>query len=141
MLFRSLTRRHFGLFPSVLDTLTSLGKKYIVAIISDAQWVFAEPEMKMLGLDRFFRLRILSSRFGFKKPDVRLFKIAMEKLKVRPDESVYIGDNPDKDLFGARGAGMKCVLFRSDSLPYNDFFPDRRFFDYSELERVISEIL
>jgi putative hydrolase of the HAD superfamily len=141
MLFRSLTRRHFGLFPSVLDTLTSFGKKYIVAIISDAQWVFAEPEMKMLGLDRFFRLRILSSRFGFKKPDVRLFKIAMEKLRVRPEESVYIGDNPDKDLFGARGAGMKFILFSSDFQVYNNLKTDAFFNDYSELERVISEIL
>jgi putative hydrolase of the HAD superfamily len=140
MLFRSLTRKHFGLFPSVLDTLTSLGKKYKVAIISDAQWVFAEPEMKMLGLDRFFKLRILSSRFGFKKPDVRLFKIAMEKLRVRPEESVYIGDDPRKDLTGSKRAGMKCVLFRSDSLPYNDFTPDGRFFDYSVLEDIIHAI-
>jgi putative hydrolase of the HAD superfamily len=93
--------------------------------------------MKMLGLDRFFKLRILSSRFGFKKPDVRLFKIAMEKLRVRPEESVYIGDDPRKDLTGSKRAGMKCVLFRSECSWYNDFTPDGCFFDYSMLEDII----
>ena len=56
LLFRLLTMRHFGLFPSVTDTLTRLNEGYQMAIISDAQWIFAVPEIEMLGLDRFFGL-------------------------------------------------------------------------------------
>lgn len=98
----------------LMNILTHVRKKYRIAIISDAQWVFAEPEMKTLGLDRFFTLRIFSSRFGFKKPDVRLFELAMEKLRVRPEGSIYIGDNLQKDLVGAKRAGMKFILFGSE---------------------------
>lgn len=139
--FRSLTRRHFGLFPELFDTLARLSEKYRMSIISDAQWIFAEPEIEMLGLDRFFKLRIFSSRFGFKKPDVRLFEYAMEKLKVKPEESIYIGDNHHKDLVGSKKAGMKCILFRSECLEYDDFAPDGCFFDYSVLENIINAIL
>jgi putative hydrolase of the HAD superfamily len=141
MLFRSLTIRHFGLFPFLLDTLPRVIKKYRIAIISDAQWVFAEPEIEMLGLDRFFKLMILSSRFGFKKPDARLFNIAMDKLGVRPEESIYIGDNPYKDLVGAKRAGMKFILFGQEPQESNNLKPGGVLYDYSELERVISEIL
>jgi putative hydrolase of the HAD superfamily len=141
ILFRSLTRKHFGLFPSLIDTLARLSENYNMAIISDAQWVFAEPEIEMLGLDRFFKLRILSSCLGFKKPDVRLFDLAMEKLKVRPEESVYIGDTLHRDLVGAKGAGMKCILFKSERLEYGDLIPDGCFFDYSMLEDIIDAIL
>lgn len=140
MLFRSLTMRHFGLFPSLIDALTPLSKKYRIAIISDAQWVFAESEIEMLGLDRFFKMRILSSRFGFKKPDVRLFTIAMGKLGVRPEESIYIGDNLQRDLQGAKRAGMGFILFGSKFQEYNDLKPDGFLNDYSELEGVVSEI-
>lgn len=141
MLFRSLTINRFGAFKGLYDVLDSLCGNYKTAIISDAQWVFAEPEMAVLGLDQFFKIRILSSHFGFKKPDTRLFQYAMERLKVQPEVAVYIGDNPQKDLVGAKNAGMKCILFRSEYKPYNGFQPDRCFNDYSELETIIRDIL
>jgi putative hydrolase of the HAD superfamily len=75
-LFRSLTIRRFGVFPGVYRVLASLIGKRELGIISDAQWIFAEPEMTMLGLRPFFDQCILSSRIGFKKPDVRLFDIS-----------------------------------------------------------------
>jgi len=141
MFFRSLTKRHFALFPYLSEALTHLRKKYRIAVISDAQWVFAEPEIEMLGLDRFFTLRILSSCFGFKKPDVRLFTIAMGKFGVRPEESIYVGDNPNKDLLGAKRAGMKFLFFGEEFQEYqehNALKPDGIFSDYSELEEVVS---
>lgn len=141
MLFRSLTRKHFGAFPGIYDVLVSITeKRYRTAIISDAQWVFTEPEILMLGLERFFRFKVLSSRFGFKKPDVRLFKLAMERLGVRPEESVYIGDNPAKDLVGSKKAGMSFILFGSECRAYNGFQPDRCFGNYAELENILREI-
>jgi putative hydrolase of the HAD superfamily len=140
VLFRSLTMRRFEVFQGVYEVLMSLAERYELAIISDAQWVFTEPEMAMLGLTPFFKFRILSSRFGFKKPDVRLFDIAMKKLIIKSEESVYIGDNPPKDLIGAKKAGMKFILFRSEHKPNNDFQPDRHFNDYSELLKILEEM-
>jgi len=140
MLFRSLTLRRFNVFAGVYDVLGSLIEKYELAIISDAQWIFTEPEMEMLGLTRFFKSRVLSSRFGFKKPDVRLFNIAMRNSMAKPEESVYIGDNPQKDLIGAKKAGMKFILFRGENKVYNDFQPDRHFTDYSELVKILEDI-
>ena len=140
VLFRSLTMRRFEVFQGVYEVLESLLKKFELSLISDAQWVFTEPEMAMLGLTPYFKFRILSSRFGFKKPDVRLFDIAMKKLMINPEESVYIGDNPQKDLVGAKKAGMKFILFRSEFKPNNDFQPDRQFNDYSELLKIVEEM-
>jgi putative hydrolase of the HAD superfamily len=140
VLFRSLTMRRFEVFQGVYEVLASLLEKYELALISDAQWVFTEPEMAMLGLTRFFKFWILSSRFGFKKPDGRLFNMAMKKLMINPEDSVYIGDHPQKDLVGAKKAGMKFILFRSEFKPDNDFQPDRHFNDYSELLKIVEEM-
>ncbi len=138
VLFRSLTIRRFRIFPGVYDTLHSLAPRYNLALISDAQWVFTEPELSMLDLGPFFQFRILSSRMGFKKPDVRLFQIAMRKLKASPEESVYIGDSPQKDLAGAKSAGMKFVIFRSECKPYDGLEPDQCFYNYTELEKILN---
>jgi putative hydrolase of the HAD superfamily len=140
ILFRSLTVKEFDTFPRLFETLKQLRGKYKMAVISDAQWVFADPEMRMLDLDRFFQQRILSSHFGYKKPDVRLFQIAMKKFRVKPEESVYIGDNLCKDLVGAKKAGMKFILFGPEFKECSPLRPDGIFSDYSELAKVISEI-
>lgn len=140
LLFRSLTIRQFKVFEGLYDVLISICKRHKTAIISDAQWAFSEAEIAKLGLNRFFNVRILSSRFGFKKPDARLFSIAMERLRVRPEDSVYIGDNPPKDLVGAKSAGMKFILFGSECKAYNGYTPDRCFSNYSEIENVLKEL-
>lgn len=140
ILFRSLAMRRFGLFPYLFETLSHLKKQSEIAIISDAQWVFAEPEVEILGLDRFFQHKILSSYYGYKKPDVRLFQTAMKKLRVKPDESLYIGDNLRKDLVGAKKAGMQFILFGQELKECNALKPDGVFSDYSELEKVISSL-
>ena len=65
---------------------------------------------------------------------------AMKKLRVKPEESLYIGDNLRKDLVGAKKAGMRFIYFGQEIQEYNGFKPDGVFSDYSELGRVIAEI-
>ncbi len=140
MLFRSLTIRRFEPFNGIYDVLGEICRKYKTALISDAQWVFTESEIKMLGIDHFFKYRIFSSRYGYKKPDKRLFNMAMKKLGVKPEEAVYIGDNPTRDLVGAKMSGMKCLLFRTECKNYNGFEADECFNDYYQLEDLLMRI-
>lgn len=139
VLFRSLTMRRFGIFPGVAETLGELKKRYRLGLISDAQWTFTEPELRMLDLDRFFTTTLLSSRFGYKKPDKRLFDEAMRRLGVAPGESVYIGDSLSKDMVGAKSAGMKFILFQSERREVNGFSPDATMGDYSELPGILKQ--
>lgn len=140
VLFRSLTRRHFGTFPDVHRVLERLRTKYRLGLISNAQWVFTEPELAMADLDRFFPVRVLSSRVGVKKPDPRLFTEAMNALGAAPEASLYVGDNPPRDLAGARNAGMRCVIFRGQDVPYNGLRPDACFHVYADLEAIVDRL-
>lgn len=137
VLFRTLTRRSFGVFPGVHDVLEKLRSKYQLGLISDAQWAFADPELDMVDLTRFFPVRILSSRVGVKKPDARIFAEALGAMGVRAESAVYVGDNPERDLVGARAAGMRCVLFGSAGVDYNGLRPDACFERYTDLEPLL----
>jgi putative hydrolase of the HAD superfamily len=140
-LFRALTRRRFVPFPGVHEVLARLRDKYRLGLISDAQWVFTDPELEMAQLDRFFSTIVLSSRIGVKKPDARPFAAAMRALEAAPEASVYVGDNPGRDLVGARNAGMRCVLFRGRDLAYDTLTPDAYFGSYDELEPILTGLL
>ena len=51
-LFRSLSTYRLELYPDALPALQGLSADYRLGLVSDAQWVFSEPEMRFLGLDK-----------------------------------------------------------------------------------------
>ncbi len=113
-LFRLFSRERFQLFPDTLPVLTEMKKAgYPMALVSDAQKVFALEEVKMLGLSHFFPYIVLSTYLGFRKPDPRIFGIAYGLLQIPPAEAVYIGDNPERDIEGAKRSGMPMILVRN----------------------------
>jgi putative hydrolase of the HAD superfamily len=81
-----------------------------MAVVSDAQKVFCLEEGEMLGLNQFFDHIVLSTQFGFRKPDGRLFAIACSLLDIPPAQAIYIGDDLRKDVKGAKQAGMAAIL-------------------------------
>jgi len=110
-LFRVLSRERFQLFPDSLPVLEEMKKtNYSLGVISDAQKVFCLDEGKIPGLDKFFKCIILSTQFGFRKPDPRLFKVACTLLNILPEDAVYIGNDPETDVKGAKQIGMQAIL-------------------------------
>ncbi|MGD0780141.1 MAG: HAD family hydrolase [Dehalococcoidales bacterium] len=65
----------------------------------------------------FFDVTIFSSTAGMLKPDQRLFRMAIEQLKVTPQQCLYIGDGSSEELGAAANVGMTPVLIRA---PYED---------------------
>lgn len=113
-LYRLLSLERIQLFPDTLPVLKEVRRSgHAMALISDAQKVFALEEISFLGLNEFFPYLVLSTYVGFRKPDPRLFAIASSLLKIDPSEMVYIGDNPDKDIEGAKQTGMKTIIVRN----------------------------
>jgi len=139
-LFRSLAVRRLALFPGVREALSRLTGLYACGCVTDAQRAWAEAEIAMLGLEGFFRTVVISSRLGFRKPDPRMFLRALADLGAEARSSVYIGDDPERDLAGARRAGMRCILFGAEDREYNGLRPDATFRDYRDLPGLIEEI-
>jgi putative hydrolase of the HAD superfamily len=110
-LFRLISREKFQLFPDSLAALKELkSRSFPMAMLSNAQDVFFYAEIEMLGLNQFFRYFIVSSSWGFRKPDPRLFSLACSLCNVLPAEAVYVGDDIKVDVKGAKTIGMKTVL-------------------------------
>ncbi|CUX67864.1 Alpha-D-glucose-1-phosphate phosphatase YihX [Clostridium sp. C105KSO15] len=61
-------------------------------------------------LSSFFDSVIFSCDVGILKPETEIYQLAMKRLNVRPEESIFIGDGGSNELFGARRAGMKTIF-------------------------------
>ena len=110
-LHRVLSRERFQLFPDGLPVLEELKKGgYPIAVLSDAQKAYCFEEGEILRLNQFFDCFVASTQFGFRKPDPRLFTLACTLLDVPPTEAVYIGNEPETDVKGAKQIGMQAIL-------------------------------
>ena len=99
--------------PKIKETLISLkGLGLKLGILSNT-FVNAhslEKHLKQLGLLDFFTVRMYSYEFDFRKPDIRIFKIAAERIGEAAENILYVGDRIDKDIKPALKIGMHAVL-------------------------------
>ncbi len=59
-----------------------------------------------LGFDRLTSCIFVSEQFGSSKPDATIFLAAAACLGYEPGNILFIGDNPQKDIWGAHQVGM-----------------------------------
>jgi putative hydrolase of the HAD superfamily len=98
--------------PEAIDVLSTLKLKgYKIGLISDCP--SNTPVLwENTGLKPFFEVTIFSCAVGLRKPDPRIYQLALEQLNVKPQECLYIGDGGSNELTGALKAGMHPVLIR-----------------------------
>lgn len=113
-IFRAISRKRLLLYPDVKRVLDELCPTYRMALVSDAQTCFAQPEIKAVGLDDYFDPVIISAQYGFRKPDMRLFKKALDIMKLRPSEVVCVGNDMYRDVYGASQLGIKTIFVASN---------------------------
>jgi putative hydrolase of the HAD superfamily len=136
---RGISRKRLVAFPQTQEILAQLKTRYSLAIVSDAQTAYAIPELHRAGLAEFFDPIVVSGDYGYRKPDPRLFRTALEKLAVGPEEAIFIGNDLFRDISGARQVGMKTILFSPNGNPgcLPEPAPDYLLYQYADLPRAI----
>ncbi len=98
-------------YPGAKDTLIRLKEKGLkLAIVSDAPKLQAWTRLASMKLDDFFDVVVALEDTGRKKPHRLPFRAALKELKIKPSECLMIGDNPPRDILGAKKLGMRTCL-------------------------------
>jgi len=105
-------------YPKVFPTLIELIKMGLkLAVVSDAPSKEAWLRLSYLNFHHLFDVVITYDETREKKPSPVPFNLALEKLNLKPDECLMIGDWAERDMVGAKSVGMKTVFAR-----YGDTF-------------------
>ncbi|MCW3098270.1 MAG: haloacid dehalogenase-like hydrolase family protein [Chthonomonadaceae bacterium] len=138
-MYRAISRKRLQLYPYVQETLEKLRTRFPLAIVTDAQSAFALGELHHVGLTDYFHPIIVSGDYGYRKPDPRLFQKALEGMGITAAETLYVGNDMYRDIYGAKQAGMQTLLFNSPQgdKTYPDTSPDFTITDYRELLPIL----
>ena len=93
-----------------LIALKKLGLKLGIVSNTFVNGSSLEKHLEQLGILDFFAVRVYSYEFDFRKPDVRIFKVAAERIGEMLENILLVGDQIDKDIKAAIKTGMKAVL-------------------------------
>jgi HAD superfamily hydrolase (TIGR01509 family) len=96
--------------PGTRETLQRLGRRYRLAVISNADGKIADI-LSHCGIADCFETITDSGIVGKEKPHPAIFEAALQSLDVDAQQSLYTGDVYCVDYLGSTSVGMQCVLF------------------------------
>jgi putative hydrolase of the HAD superfamily len=131
---RDYIENHLTLDEGFLPFAEQYQGKYRFALLSNDVLAWSEHIREYYGVGRYFQDMILSAHTGVRKPDRKIFEIALERLTVDPADCLFI-DNSVKNLLSARSVGMDVILFNRDSEEYDGKIVN----NYEELARLLEQ--
>ncbi len=99
---------------SLLDFLRSLKPKYKVGLISNA-WSGLRAYIEREKFADAFDAMIISAEVGAAKPSEKIYRVALEKLQVKPNEAVFV-DDVIENIEACEKLGMRGIHFQSPDL-------------------------
>ncbi len=107
------------LIEGVKELLDSLANKYILVVATNAGVSDTNAMIKALervGICKYFRYYFSSIELGYNKPDIRFFTSIAEHISIAPSGCIMIGNLYEKDITGAKDAGMSTIFFNEKNL-------------------------
>ncbi len=111
------------LFPETVEVLSRLCLSYRLGMITNTQG--QRPSvMHRLGeipeIPGFFEAVVVAGEGGVPpKPDPLPFQVCLERMRLHPEEAVYVGDDWYIDVLGARSVGMRAIWLQHESVRRN----------------------
>ncbi|AEV84184.1 haloacid dehalogenase [Actinoplanes sp. SE50] len=85
-----------------------------VAVLTNGEHSQQHHKLERLSLLSEIDLLVASSTLPAGKPDPGAFRHTVNHLGVEPVDVVMVGDSLEKDVFGARAAGLSAILLDRD---------------------------
>ena len=99
------------LIDETIPILKYLDSKYKLHIITNGFQEVQNLKLINSGIDNFFKTVTNSEMAGVKKPNQKIFQLAINKANADFNSSIMIGDNLEADIDGALNVGMDAILF------------------------------
>jgi putative hydrolase of the HAD superfamily len=115
---------NIDLYPGakeLLEYLKRTGRK--IAIISDGSIHFRIGKIQALGITNYVDQLVTSQESGANKPAPQSYLLALQKLHLTTNEVIMLGNNADRDIYGANKLGMTSIRVKAGRVPGDA--PDR----------------
>jgi putative hydrolase of the HAD superfamily len=125
---------------SVPSILRKLRKRYRLGVVSNLAYSPAVSRtLERFGVAGLFDAIVVSADVGWRKPSPRIFRKALQTMRISASETVYVGDELDHDVEGAMKVGMHTVLLMrpSTNMAASNAEPEMIIYEWKELPEAV----
>ncbi|HEX7541785.1 MAG TPA: HAD family hydrolase [Anaerolineales bacterium] len=107
----AVTQQNWYLEEDAISTLEKLKSRgYHLGLISNtSDDRNVKDIVDRLGLRPFFESIVTSAALGIRKPDARIFQVALDHFRILPDAAIMVGDTLEADVLGANQSGIYSI--------------------------------
>lgn len=105
-------RNDIEMFDGAHIAIQDLASRYILGALTNGN-----ADIKRLGLNHLFDFAFSAEQVGAPKPAPQLFNAALEHTGAAPHEMIYVGDDPQLDIDGAKRIGLHTIWVKNSERP------------------------
>jgi len=137
--FSSTRRARQRLLPGARELITRLSLDFSMALLTNGAPDLQREKIAATGLDQFFKAIAVSGEQGIGKPKPEIFHRLLGELGVTPNEAIMVGNSLERDIAGARNAGIRSVWIRvPGSEEHADVVPDHTISSLDEIPAILA---
>jgi putative hydrolase of the HAD superfamily len=139
--FVEARRSDWAMDPAAGPTLDALGTRYRLGLVTNGAPDVQREKLAGAGIRSRFAAVVISAELGIGKPDPRIFEAALHAIGASASDAVMVGDSIDRDILGARGAGLRTIwIDREGDPPDRSALADVRITELAELPAALVAI-
>jgi len=139
--FASTRRARQRLLPGARDVIASLAANHALAMLTNGAPDLQREKIAATGLESFFKEIAVSGEFGIGKPRPEIFRHLLEKLGVSAQEALMVGNSLERDIAGAKNAGIRSIWIRvPGSEEQAEARPDHTITSLAEIPAILENI-
>lgn len=133
-------------FPGAVDLLKRLAASYRLGLLTDGWAPTQRRKLAALDLATHFHAIVFTGDLGqeYYKPHSRGYRMILNQLDAKPEQTVFVGDNPETDIRGARDFGLCAIRILKGEyreMPDDDDAPPHRTCrELSELAEQLTDL-
>ncbi len=132
----SEARNDVTLFPGVRSALTKLRRRFVLVAVTNGN-----ADLERIGIRDLFDDVISAAMAGAAKPARPIFDAAVKAGGASAQQTLHVGDDPLRDVHGARDAGLRSVWVNRNGAAWPDEYhaPDIEVQHIGELDAVLGQ--
>ena len=139
--FRQERKKRPYVFEHTFHVLDSLKENYTLLLLTNGSPHLQNTKLEITPeLVPYFKEIIISGNIGKGKPDSAMFLHALDRVSLRKEEVLMVGDNLLTDILGASNLGIKTVWVNHHNQKTVDIVPDFEVKELSEILTVLEKL-
>jgi len=139
--FAATRRARQRLLTGARDLMMTLAATHSLALLTNGAPDLQREKIAASGLEPFFKAIAVSGEHGIGKPEPEIFHRLLSELGVSADEAVMVGNSLERDITGARNAGIRSIWIRvPGSEEHAEVTPDHTITALSEIPAILEQL-